>query len=134
MSFPRATLVLLVGLCARPVLADGGGWHLDASSYEWLAQTQTRVDTSLGTVSIALDAREALDALDVGVMLGVFAHRGPWFVLGDFFYLDLSFRERTPFGKRFSSVDSRTRLTSLPAYGLYRVYRRYRRGLAPTVQ
>src|SRR5690606_25376773 len=39
-----------------------------------------------------------------------------------FFYLDLSLHERTPFGRLFSSVDTRTKLASLAGYGLYRVY------------
>src|SRR5690606_7344956 len=94
----------------------------NVSCYMWLPETQTSVETLQGTVDSTLGAREALEAVDVGAMLGVTAQRGAWSFLGDFFYLDLSLHERTPFGRLFSSVDTRTKLASLAGYGLYRVY------------
>ncbi|RMH81795.1 hypothetical protein EA796_22630 [Pseudomonas sp. AOB-7] len=113
-----------LGLCVSPALADSADWQIAASSYMWFPKTESSVETSLGTVSSDLSARDALDALDVGVMLGVSAQRGPWSLLGDLFYLDLSFQERTPFGRVFSAVDTRTTVLSVAGYGLYNLYDR----------
>src|SRR5690606_25119872 len=113
MSLSRAFILLVcLGPCVKSALADDGGWDMNVSSYMWLPETQTSVETLQGTVDSTLGAREALEALDVGAMLGVTAQRGAWSFLGDFFYLDLSLHERTPFGRLFSSVDTRTKLAS----------------------
>lgn len=115
-------LCAAIALCTRPAMAEEGGWQVDASTYMWFPQTTTGVDTRFGTAESTLSARDALDALDAGVMAGIYARRGPWSLVGDLFYLDLSFRERTPDGRVFSSIDTRTRLASLAGYGLYSLY------------
>ncbi|WP_435609073.1 hypothetical protein [Pseudomonas knackmussii] len=111
-----------VGCCVPSVRADDGGWQVDASTYLWFPKTESRVETPFGMASSTLSARDALDALDAGVMAGISARRGPWSLVGDLFYLDLSFHERTPVGHVFSSIDTRTTLASLAGYGLYSLY------------
>lgn len=126
MSHPNGLFLLCagLGLYVSPTLADSADWQIDVSSYMWFPKTETSVETPLGTVSSDLSARDALDALDIGVMLGVSARRDAWSLLGDLFYLDLSFRERTPLGRVYSAVDTRTTVLSLSGYGLYNLYDR----------
>lgn len=123
-TLARGLFLLCAGIgCGAPLAwADDGGWTLDVSSYLWFAETRTRVDTPFGTASSTLSARDAVDALDAGVMAGLYARRGPWSLVGDLFHLDLSFHEHTPFGRLFSSIDTRTTLASLAGYGLYSLY------------
>lgn len=126
MSHANGLFLLCVGLglYVPSTLADDGDWQIGVSSYVWLPETETSIETPLGTASSTLSRSDALDALDIGVMLGVSARRGPWSLIGDIFYLDLSFHDQTPFGRVFSAIDMRTTLTSLAGYGLYNLYDR----------
>lgn len=116
-------LALSLGAAAGPAAAGDTDWQIEASSYLWFPESTSRVVTSFGTASSTLGASDALEALDFGLMGTVTARRGPWALVGDLFYLDLTMDQDTPQGLVFSGVDTEMKLFSLAGYGLYTIYK-----------
>lgn len=112
-------------LCAFCLVAAGPAaaqdWRYDASIYLWFPQTNVTVDTPLGTVEGELSISDALQDLDFAFMGAVEARNGPWGIIGDFVYFDISADDPTRRGALFSEVAVDTKLTLLSAYGMYRV-------------
>jgi opacity protein-like surface antigen len=107
-------------LAATPAAAQD--WSYDASIYLWFPQTNVTVDTPLGTVEGELSISDALQDLDFAFMGAIEARNGPWGIVGDFVYFDISSEAPTPRGLLFSDVAVDTKLTLLSAYGLYRFH------------
>lgn len=120
----RAFLLLSGGLAFAPLAsaAEDGEWHVTASTYGWFADTTSRVDTPFGAARTELSASDAVDSLEGALMGSIAASKGKWSVVGDLFYLDLSLKNDTPYGRLFSGVTTRTRLVSLATFGLYSFY------------
>lgn len=124
MKAVNSVLMAGIGLMLAPqiAVADTMDWQVELSSYGWFPETTSHVKTPLGTVKSELSASDALDSLDTAFMGSISARKGPWSVVGDIFYLDLSFKERSPFGRLFSEVETTTTLKSVGGYGLYSVF------------
>ncbi|PNB70849.1 hypothetical protein C1X64_27875 [Pseudomonas sp. GW456-E7] len=123
MKFASGFQLLAIGFAfsSASVCADEGEWQIDVSSYGWLPKTTSGVETPFGTATSELSASDAVDSLDAALMGTVSARKGRWSLVGDVFYMDLSFRDRTPFARLFSDIDTRTTLASVAGYGLYEV-------------
>ena len=104
------------------VLAQSTPWNFEASSYIWLPESTTGIKTDAGTIDSVLSVSDALEQLDLGVMLtGVIQH-DKLSIVGDFVYLNLETEENTPFGTLYSSLESESTLSILSAYAFYQVY------------
>ncbi len=118
--------ILGVGLAAifaaAPAFAQDTGWHYSATSYLWFPETRTRVQTSRGPAETELSVQDALENLDMGVMLTAEARRDRWSLVGDLIYLDVDGSAPSPFGLLFSEVAAESKLTSISAYALYQVW------------
>lgn len=97
-------------------------WDVRASLYSWFPETRTELTTRWGTVSTELSSKDALEALDFASMIAVEARNGPWSIVGDLFYMDLSLEGKTPLGLLFNNTRTDIKLTSVSAYGLYTIY------------
>ena len=117
-----ATAGALATLVCGPALAESADWSYAATIYGWIPALGTTVDTAYGTIDTGLSASDALANLDFAFM-GVFEARyGPWSVIVDGLYTDLSLGQPTPFGVLFSDVAIKTRLSAVSGYLAYRVY------------
>lgn len=124
-----AFLLFLCLVCPFPALAQPASWDFEVSSYIWLPESTTGITTEAGTVDSVLSVSDALDQLDVGVMLTGVARRDKWSFVGDVFYLNLEAEEDTPFGALYSSIESETTLAVFSGYALYQVYHRSNFGI-----
>lgn len=113
---------LAAALAATPALAQDGSWHYSATSYLWFPDTKTRVQTSRGPAESELSVSDALENLDMGVMLTAQARRDRWSLVADLIYLDVDGSAPSPFGLLFSEVATESRLTSISGYALYQVW------------
>ena len=139
---PRYALALALAWAAAPAAAQGpaaasppaaptpalaapagpAGWSVAASVYGWLPALSSRIGTPLGTIDADLSASDAISNLDFAFMGAVEARRGPWGLVGDFVYSDISLSEPTPLGLRYSEARLDTQMSLLSAYALYRVH------------
>ncbi|UST72293.1 porin family protein [Pseudomonas siliginis] len=120
----NSVLMTGVGLMLAPQIAMAvtPDWQVELSSYGWFPETTSHIKTPSGKVRSELGASDALNALDAAFMGSISAHNGQWSVVGDIFYLDLSFQEQSPFGRLFWEVETKTTLKSIGGYGLYNVF------------
>ncbi|WP_122072325.1 outer membrane beta-barrel protein [Pseudophaeobacter sp. EL27] len=112
------TAVLLASTV--PATAQDRSWDTSFTFYLWAAETDTAITTALGTVESTLPFSNALENLDFAFMGALEARNGPWSLIGDFAYTDISFSSSTP-GPAFGGVDADVKLQVLNAYGLYNV-------------
>lgn len=96
----------------------------DMTAYLWVPTTDTDVATRWGTASTEVSGKDALEALDFGLMLNGSARSGKWNLMGDIIYLDLSADTETPFGALFSKLTTVTKLSSASLYGFIPSMRR----------
>lgn len=114
-----AAIAAVIGSSAAAQDAD---WEFQATLYGWLPGMDVTTDTDFGTVTPSLSTSDVLDNLDFAFM-GVFeAQRGPWSLIADFIYADLSASQPSPFGLAFSEAAVTTKLSALSGYAMYRVY------------
>lgn len=106
-----------LALAATPVVAQDSQWQYDLSAYLWFPDTTTRIATPNGPVEGTLSAKDALDALEFGVMARLNARRGLWALTGDLVYFDLEQDVDLPGGGVFSSATASTQITALSGYG-----------------
>jgi hypothetical protein len=117
-----ATAGALAMLLCGPAMAEGSDWSYAATLYGWTPALGTEVVTAFGTVDADLSISDALSNLDFAFM-GIFeARNGPWSIIVDGLYTDLSLSQTTPFGVLFSDVAIKTKLAALSGYVAYRVY------------
>jgi opacity protein-like surface antigen len=106
---------------AAPMTAAGQGWDYRASLYVWMSGIDTSVATPFGTVEAELSFSDLLEDLNFAAFGTFEAENGPWLLLGDFNYSDLSARRDSPFGAVFSDVEVDTTLTIASAFGGYAI-------------
>ena len=116
----------LIGACAALVLPTGafaqsGEWTYSASLYGWFTALDTSVETPLGTVETELSFSDIWDDLNIALFGALEARRGPWSLIGDLNYADLSSERDTPFGVLFSGVEVDTRLAVISGSAGYAV-------------
>ena len=118
--------VLVAGMAAilvtTPAFAQDTGWHYSATSYLWFPDTKTRVQTSRGAAESELSVQDALENLDMGIMLTAQARHDRWSLVGDLIYLDVDGSAQSPFGLLFSELAAESKLTSISGYALYQVW------------
>ncbi|MEP1201207.1 outer membrane protein [Tateyamaria sp.] len=106
---------------AVPAAAQDSSWDTSFTFYLWGAETDTSITTPAGVIESTLPFSEALENLDFAFMGAIETQKGPWSLIGDFAYTDLSFSEPTP-GPASSGVDADVKLQVLNLYGLYNVH------------
>lgn len=112
----------LVALLAGPAAAQDSDWEFGATIYGWVPSLGASVDTAFGTIESDASGNSVLSNLDMAFM-GVFeARNGPWSVIGDLLYSDLSASQPTPFGGLFSEAVVETKIAAFSGYLTYRVY------------
>ncbi|PIW60912.1 hypothetical protein [Shewanella sp. CG12_big_fil_rev_8_21_14_0_65_47_15] len=104
------------------VLAQSTPWNFEASSYIWLPESTTGIKTDAGTINSVLGVSDALEQLDLGIMLTGVVQRDKWSLVGDFVYLNLETEETAPFGTFYSKLESESTLSILSTYAFYQVY------------
>jgi hypothetical protein len=106
---------------ALPQTVAAQGWEYSVSLYAWMSGIETSVGTPVGTVDAELSFSDVLDNLDFAFFGTFEARNGPWVVLGDLNYSDLSASRDTPIGLAFSSAEVDTTLTIASAFAGYAV-------------
>ena len=108
-------------LAASGALAQQSDWDYSASFYLFMPETETGIDTSLGSADSTLSFSDALDNLDFAFMGAFEAHNGRWGGLIDVMHTNLSFGSDTS-GPAFSGIDTDLELNIITVAGLYRVH------------
>ena len=100
-----------------PAVAKADPWEVAVSVYVWGSGIDAAVGTPFGTVDTNLSFGDILENLDFAFYGGIEARNGPWVILGDLNYSDLSASRGTPFGLLFSDAEVSTQLTILTLFG-----------------
>jgi hypothetical protein len=101
--------------------AQDNAWTFEGKLYLWLPTTEATVQTPFGSATAELSVSDALEALDFGFMGGLEARNGPWSLMGDLVYFDLTQDSQTPFGALFSKIDVATQIGALTGVAAYEV-------------
>lgn len=119
----RASLkaLALAATASMPLSAEAQGWEYSASIYLWMSGIETSLDTPVGTVDAELSFGDVLENLDFAFFGTFEAQNGPWVVLGDLNYSDLTASRGSPLGANFSDAEVNTTLTIASAFGGYAV-------------
>lgn len=112
---------LLVSLSA-PASAQDGRWTYDVSMNLWFSATNVTADTPNGEVEAELSFSDAIQDLDFAFMGTAEARNGPWGIVSDLLYFNLTADGPTPNGLLFSEVAAGTKITVLSALVAYRVH------------
>lgn len=112
---------VVTSLTATPVAAQDSDWSLSLSGYLWMNATDLSSDTRFGRVDARLSFRDALDDLKFALMGTMEARNGPWGLVADLVYFNLSPKGKPP-GPVFDSMTADTKVTVLSAYAVYRVH------------
>jgi hypothetical protein len=107
-------------LLAGPASAQD--WTYSAAVYLWFPKTDVTIETPRGTVEGELSISDALQNLDFAFMGALEARNGPWSLIGDLVYMDVSADAPTARGLAFSEVSVDSKLTLFSLYGMYRVH------------
>ncbi len=118
LSYTAAAAVLGGSITAGQALSEE--WSYRASVYLFLPETQTGLDTPAGSVEATLSFKDALENLNVAFMGAFSASRGPWTLVTDYNFTDLTFSNATP-GPAYSGLDADLKTQFLSAYALYQV-------------
>jgi opacity protein-like surface antigen len=117
----RLAALACVASAAAPVTAAAQGWEYSMSIYAWMSGIETSVGTPFGTVETELSFGDVLENLDFAFFGTFAAHNGPWVVLGDLNYSDLSANRGAPVGANFADAEVNTTLTIASAFGGYAI-------------
>ena len=122
MKAAKWTGCLTAGLmtCAMSAAAQDRTWDTSFTFYLWAAETDTSITTASGGIESTLPFSDALENLDLAFMGALETRNGPWSLIGDFAYTDLSFSSPTP-GPDFGGAEADVKLQVLNVYGLYNV-------------
>jgi hypothetical protein len=91
------------------------------SIYAWMSGIETSAGTPFGTVETELSFGDVLENLDFAFFGTFAAHNGPWVVLGDLNYSDLSANRGAPVGANFADAEVNTTLTIASDSGGYAI-------------
>ena len=118
----KATVACLAVTLATPALAQDSGWSFALSPYAWTPGLTSSVETAWGTVEVDKSIGDVLSDLDVAFMGAFEARNGPWSLIADLFYANLSQSRPTPLGVLFSRAEFETEAKLLSGYAGYRVF------------
>lgn len=121
MSFGRSAALACLAAVILPASARAQSWEYSASIYGWMSGIESSVETPFGTVGTELSFSDVLDKLDFAFFATFEARNGPWVLLGDLNYSDLSANRGAPVGANFADAEVDTTLTVLSAFGGYAV-------------
>jgi hypothetical protein len=113
---------LLLGAGAAPAVAGDGSWTYDLSMNLWFSDTGVTTDTPRGEVEAELSFSDAIQDLDFAFMGTAEARNGPWGVIGDLLYFNLTADGPTPDGLLFSEVAVGSKITVLSGLVAYRIH------------
>lgn len=113
---------LLTGIGGVPAFAGEGSWTYDLSMNLWFTDTGVTTDTPRGQVDASLSFSDAIQDLDFAFMGTAEARNGPWGIIGDLLYFNLTADGPTPDGLLFSEVSAGTKITVLSGVLAYRVH------------
>ena len=113
---------------ASVVISAAGGtasaqeyeWSFRVTPYLWLPTVSGDAEAGGGVPSIEFDT-EIIGSLEFGALATFEADYGPWGVLTDLIYVDLSAEAETPFGVLFSEVEGEFSGLIFSGYGGYRI-------------
>lgn len=116
--------VPVAALAENPALESPSGseWIWRGTLYGWFAGLDTSTATSFGDLDTSQTIDDVLSNLDAAFMGTITAQHGPWSLIGDLVYSDLSVSKDTPYGAAFSKAKVSTALTAFSGYAAYRVY------------
>lgn len=120
-GFSSGCAIALV-LMAAPASAQDSPWTYDLSFNLWLSDTSVSADTPFGIVDAELSFSDAVQDLDFAFMGTFEARNGPWAVITDLLYFNLTADAPTPVGTLFSEVSVGSKITVLSGYVAYRVH------------
>lgn len=109
-------------LAALPLTAQAQEWDYRATFYAWTPGLDTTIGTPRGDLDASLSISDVLNDLDAAFMGAFEARNGPWLLMGDLIYSDMTSSERAPFGVLFSEGKVETTLTAFTGYLGYRVW------------
>jgi len=109
-------------LLAGPAVAQDSGWTYNISMNLWMTDTSVTADTPHGTVDAELSFSDAIKDLDFAFMGTVEARNGPWGLIGDLDYFNLTADGPSPAGLAYSEVAVGNKITLLSGYLAYRVH------------
>ena len=118
----KTGVICLVAALATPALAQDSGWSFAFSPYAWTPGLTSSVETAWGTVEVDKSIGDVLSDLDLAFMGAFEARNGPWSLIADLFYANLSQSRSTPLGVLFSRVEIETEAKLLSGYAGYRVF------------
>ena len=95
-------------------------WSYEATIYLFMPETETKLDTPLGTLDGTLSFSDALENLDFAFMGALAATNGRWSVLADYNYTNLSFSNTAP-GPAGSELESSVKTQFATAVLGYRI-------------
>jgi opacity protein-like surface antigen len=113
---------VLLCLSAAPALAQDSQWTYNLSFYLWFSGTGVTADTPQGTVDAELSFSDAVQDLDFAFMGTAEARNGPWGIIGDLIYMNLTADDPTPKGLAFSEASVGTKMTVLTGVLAYRIH------------
>ncbi len=112
----------LIAMLGGPALAQEDGWSFAFSPYIWTPGVSSSVETRFGTLDADASIDDVLSATDFAFMGAFEARYGPWSLIADLIYTDLTERSDTPFGVLFSEAQLETELAMATFYGGYRIH------------
>jgi opacity protein-like surface antigen len=96
-------------------------WEYSLSVYGWFTGLSSELETRFGTVEADLTFGDIWEQLNIAAFASFEARNGPWALVTDLNFADLTAEEDTPAGLAFSDVDVDTRLTVFSALAAYSV-------------
>ncbi|MCA3444591.1 MAG: outer membrane beta-barrel protein [Rhodobacter sp.] len=111
-----------LALSSLPAVAQESNWVYDLSFNLWFSDTAVSTDTPFGQVDAELSFSDAIQDLDFAFMGTVEARNGPWSVITDLLYFNLTADAPTPAGTLFSEVSMSSKITVLSGFLAYRVH------------
>lgn len=114
------TATALAAGLAAPAVAES--WTYAVSPYLWLSGLDTSASTPRGDFNLSMSPSDVLSELDVGFMGVAEARNGPWSLILDFIYSDLSESRDFAPGAPYASATVSNQLTAATLYAGYRVH------------
>ena len=86
----KAAVACLAVMVAGPAAAQNSDWSFALSPYAWTPGITSSVETAWGRVEVDKSIGDVLSDLDLAFMGAFEARNGPWSLIADLFYADLS--------------------------------------------
>jgi len=115
----RLASALVAAALATPAAADP--WSFAVSPYLWLSGLDTSASTPRGDFNLSMSPSDVLSELDFGVMGVVEARNGPWQLILDVIYSDLSKSRSFAEGAPWANATVSNQMTAATLYAGYRL-------------